>query len=105
MTSVLWKAQIAISPTSNLLSFPKFPLILEPDASDYQLSCMILQNTVTMHDASMIIKLFTWQCIDHATTDYKPITYYFSRKVSVDQKNYTIINKELLSPIAVETLS
>jgi hypothetical protein len=85
-----------------MFSFPNphYPYIIEPDASDYQLGSIILQNTTTFLDHKAIINLFL-STKDKLPDDFKPLAY-FSRKLSKSQLNYTILDKELLS--IVETL-
>ena len=84
-----------------MLAFPNpnYPFVIEPDASDYQLGSIVLQNQ-TISKIKHIIKLFS----DSPSTvppGFKAIAY-FSRKLSSAQRNYTTLEKELLS--IVETL-
>ena len=85
-----------------LLAFPNpnFPFIIEPDASDYQLGSVILQNTTTNYSTEEIQKLFT-STNQVVPKNFNPVAY-FSRKLTTSQKNYTVLEKELLS--IVETL-
>jgi hypothetical protein len=80
---------------------PKYPFVIEPDASDYQLGASILQNTKDMLlSIDEIIALFL-AALDKLPDNFRPIAY-FSRKLSQAQRNYTTLEKELLS--IVETL-
>ena len=88
------KSQLA---QNALLSFPdpNFIFVLEPDASDYQLGSIVLQNSTEKLSLDAIIKLFT----SHPAklpSNFKPLAY-FSRKLSSAQRNYTTLEKELLS--------
>jgi hypothetical protein len=60
-----------------MLAFPNpcYPYIIEPDASDYQLGAIILQNTKTFHDLSSIMKLFL-NTINKLPDAFKPIAYF-----------------------------
>ena len=80
---------------------PNFPFVIEPDASDYQLGSVILQNTVQRFSRNDIARLFLSTTQNKAPTDFRPIAY-FSRKLTSAQMNYTVLEKELLS--IVETL-
>jgi hypothetical protein len=79
---------------------PKYPFIIEPDASDYQLGASILQNTKDTLSIDEIIAIFL-AALDKLPKNFRPIAY-FSRKLSAAQRNYTTLEKELLS--IVETL-
>jgi Reverse transcriptase (RNA-dependent DNA polymerase). len=85
-----------------MLSYPdpNFPFVIEPDSSDYQLGAIILQNIKDKLSIKDIITLFTSKP-DVLPPNFKPIAY-FSRKLSSAQRNYTTLEKELLS--FVETL-
>jgi Reverse transcriptase (RNA-dependent DNA polymerase)./Integrase core domain. len=85
-----------------MLSYPDptYPFVLEPDSSDYQLGAIILQNVKDKLSVNEIIALFTAKP-DKLPPNFKPIAY-FSRKLSSAQRNYTTLEKELLS--FVETL-
>ena len=85
-----------------MLAFPNpnFPFVIEPDASDYQLGSIILQNVSQKQNIDSIIKAFT-SSPTQAPSGFRPLAY-FSRKLSVAQRNYTTLEKELLS--IVETL-
>ena len=78
---------------------PNLPFIIEPDASDYQLGSIVLQNNVELPEEN-ILKLFT-SSPSTAPEKFRPVAY-FSRKLTRPQKNYTTLEKELLS--IVETL-
>jgi hypothetical protein len=85
-----------------LLAFPdpNFPFVIEPDLSDYQLGAIILQHVVDNLPIPKIIALFTANP-NKLPPNFRPIAY-FSRKLSAVQRNYTTLEKELLS--FVETL-
>lgn len=78
---------------------PNLPFIIEPDASDYQLGSIVLQNHSEISE-SAILKLFTSNPAT-APSNFRPVAY-FSRKLTKPQRNYTTLEKELLS--IVETL-
>ena len=67
-----------------MLSYPNFdlPFYMKPDASDFQLGAVI------------------YQIVDG---EHTPIAFY-SHKLNSAQKNYTIMEKELLSIIEIYTL-
>jgi hypothetical protein len=75
--------------------------VIEPDASDYQLGSIVLQNTTTKYSVEEIIKLFTANPSQLPSAGFHPIAY-FSCKLSAVQCNYITLEKELLS--IVETL-
>jgi cleavage and polyadenylation specificity factor subunit 1 len=79
---------------------PKFPFVIELDASDYQLGVSILQNTKDTLSIDEIIAVFL-AALDKLPKKICPIAY-FSHKLSAAQRNYTTLENELLS--TVETL-
>ena len=78
---------------------PNLPFVIEPDASDFQLGSIILQNNHPLTDDE-IISLFT-SSPSQSPRNFRPVAY-FSRKLTKPQRNYTTLEKELLS--IVETL-
>ena len=87
---------------STLLAFPnpRLPFIIEPDASDYQLGSIISQHP-SLSSTDNIIKAFLKNSSSSIPAGFRPIAF-FSRKLSPSQRNYTTLEKELLS--IVETL-
>jgi len=105
----LYGRQHAASPykiskwrTSTLLAYPnpRLPFNIEADACDYQLESIISQNP-SLSSINTIIKIFLETSTSTITLDFRPIAF-FSRKLSSAQRNYTTLEKRLLS--MVETL-
>ena len=95
------RLKMALS-ASTLLAFPnpRLPFIIEPDASDYQLGSIISQHP-SLSSTENIIKTFLKNSSSTIPAGFHPIAF-FSRKLSPSQRNYTTLEKELLS--IVETL-
>lgn len=79
---------------------PRYPFIIEPDASDYQLGSIVSQNTKDKLTVEEIRDLFCAKT-EILPRNFKPIAF-FSRKLNPAQRNYTVGDKEHLS--IVETL-
>jgi len=69
----------------------RLPKPIEPDASDYQLGSIISQHPSLSHQPIGSSKFFST-----IPSGFRPIVF-FSRNLSPSQRNYSTLEKELLS--------